>query len=98
LLALSALYFPAPNGTSNYCNKPDEFDRVNADASLLSEELKVKLAATGRVPKSGDVKYVFVTKSGPGPISQPESERLLDTTTGLPVEPGPSHKRMKIGE
>ncbi len=95
---MSALYFPAPNQTADYCNKPEEFDRVKADEGLLPEDLKTRLAATGRIPKSGDVKYVFVTKSGPGPIRQDDSERLLDPSTGLPVEPGPRHKRMKIGE
>ena len=55
-----------------------------------------ELNATGRIPKAGDVKYVFVTKSGPGPISQDSSESLLDSSTGLPIEPGPKHKRMKI--
>jgi hypothetical protein len=40
-----------------------------------------RLHATGRVPRAGDVKYVFVTKSGPGPVRQPLEESLLDPAT-----------------
>ena len=50
----------------------------------------------GRVPNAGDVKYIFHTKSGPGPLQQPPSESLLDPETGNPVAPGPKHKRMRI--
>ena len=95
---MSTLYFPAPGPVENYCNKPEEYNRVSGDESLLPNDLKERLARTGRIPKAGDVKYIFVTKSGPGPIRQPVEEHLLDHNTGLPVEPGPKHKRMKIGE
>ena len=57
-----------------------------------------RLHAMGRVPRAGDVKYVFVTKSGPGPVRQPLEESLLDPATGGLVEPGPRHKRMRIGD
>lgn len=50
----------------------------------------------GRLPNAGDVKYIFHTKSGPGPLQQPPSESLLDPETGNPVAPGPKHKRMRI--
>ncbi len=95
---MSTLYFPAPGDVENYCNKPEEYNRVSNDESLLSAELKERLSRTGRTPKAGDVKYIFVTKSGPGPILQPAEEHLLNAESGLPVEPGPKHKRMKIGE
>ena len=45
---------------------------------------------------AGDVKYIFYTKSGPGPILQPIEEAVLDTTTGLPIDVSHKHKRMKI--
>lgn len=96
VLAVMAKYFPAPGAAADYCNKPDEFSKVQGDASLIPAELAAKLDKTGRNPAAGDVKYVFVTKSGPGPLRQPLSESLLDPATGLPVPPGPKHKRMKI--
>lgn len=81
----------------DYCNKPEEYNRVSSDESLLPADLKERLARTGRIIKADDVKYIFVTKSGPGPIRQEAVEHLLDSNSGLPVEPGPKHKRMKIG-
>ena len=94
------LYFPTNDASAQtYCNRPEDFLRVAAENdSFLPNDLKAKLATTGRVPKAGDVKYVFVTKSGPGPINQPQSEALLDAATGEPREAGPKHKRLKIGE
>lgn len=64
--------------------------------TFVPSELSTRLAATGRVPKESDVKYVFLTKSGPGPILQPIEESLLDASTGLPVPPGPNHQRLQI--
>jgi len=93
-----AHYFPSPSADSSaYCNRPDLFDQVTqqVDEYITSELLKA-LDGTGRIPVSGDVKYIFVTKSGPGPLQQPNSESLLHPQTGLPVEPGPRHKRMRI--
>lgn len=99
VLAVMAKYFPAPNASDLYCNKPAEFDRVSTPetyATLVPSELSTKLSATGRIPHAGDVKYIFHTKSGPGPISQPLSESLLDPLTGQSVPPGPKHQRMII--
>ena len=103
--AVMAHYFPPPPLSSDpssaeaarslYCNNPT----LLRDAELnvrLSEELLERLDATGRTPRSGDVKYMFLTKSGPGPVRQPYEESLLDEQTGLFKEPGSKHKRMKI--
>ncbi len=80
-----------------YCNRPDVYNQVAAAVNtFVPAELNTRLAATGRIPKEGDVKYVFVTKSGPGPILQPAEESLLDAATGLPVPPGPNHRRLQI--
>jgi hypothetical protein len=91
-------YFPAPNSDASlYCNKPAEFDALVAQFdSLVSAELLAKLEAAGRIPSAGDVKYVFLTKSGPGPIAQPVEESLLDPKNGQPVEPSSKHRRMKL--
>ena len=96
--AVMAKYYPAPGAPEDYCNNPAEFSRiVNHEISkLVSLELTAKLNSTGRVPTAGDVKYIFLTKSGPGPIKQPLSESLLDPASGLPVPPSSKHKKMKI--
>ena len=95
-------YFPAPGGNAEaYCNKPEEYNDVVAHmdkylSTAAGVDMRTELNATGRVPAAGDVKYIFVTKSGPGPVAQPAEESLLNPATGLPVEPGPKHKRMQI--
>lgn len=89
-------YFPAPGNISDYCNDPATFEKHVNDAALVSESLQKKLEKTGRVPRAGDVKYVFLTSAGPGPLHQPPSEGLLDPTTGLPRQVGNKHKRLQI--
>ena len=98
IAAVAARYFPAPGEAEHYCNRPSEWERiVSAQDTLLTPELIAKLDQAGRAPgRAGDVKYVFLTKSGPGPVPQDPSEALLDAATGLPREPGPKHKRMKL--
>lgn len=97
IAAAMAKYFPAPGAIADYCNNGKELSRIIADSSLLPKELVEKLDETGRIPTAGDVKYMFLTKSGPGPIPQPLSESLLSPATGLPVPPSSKHKRMNIG-
>lgn len=94
VLAVSAHFFPAPREVEDYCNEPALFRQV--DGVAAHAEIIAKIAAKGFVRQAGDVKYVYSTKSGPGPQVQPASEHLLDSNTGLPVEPGPKHKRMQI--
>lgn len=96
--AVMSHYFPAPgSNAAEYCNKPDDFNRIVSAVDIhISSELKTKLDATGRIPKAGDVKYMFLTRAGPGPIAQPETESLLNPETGEAVAPGPKHKRMKL--
>jgi diphosphomevalonate decarboxylase len=100
VMAVMTKYFPAPGKVSAYCNDADFYSKVNADMSLIIPELLAKLDKTGRVPFAGDVKYIFYTKSGPGPICQPLEESLLDPVTGLPMPAGSAvysrHKRMQI--
>ena len=91
-----ALYFPAPGTVSDYCNNPSIYNNVQSDKNLIPFALQKELEKTGRNPVPNDVKYIFYTKSGPGPIRQPISEALLDPATGSPVAPGPKHKRMNI--
>ena len=103
VFAVMAHYFPAPGAPADYCNKPDLYNEVTArvdsfltEAPVSPAEVFATLNATGRVPHAGDVKYIYLTKAGPGPIVQPAEESLLDPATGLPVVPGPKHKRMII--
>lgn len=97
IMAAMAFFFPAPGRSSDYCSDPAFYDECKRKcAELVPEELMTKLLATGRVPCAGDVKYVFHTKAGPGPIKQPDDESLLDPATGLPVAPKPHHKKLEI--
>lgn len=99
LLAMTATFFPTGGSSERFCNRPDRYDRALQNAGvLLPADLQLRLQSTGRVVKAGDVKYVFVTKTGAGPICQPAGEHLLDSVTGQQVEPGPAHKRMRISE
>lgn len=94
-----SLFYPPHGPVEAYCNNAEAFQQAIATQStVITPALSARLHATGRIPKAGDVKYVFVTKSGPGPLLQPLSECLLDPSSGEPVEAGPKHKRMKIGE
>jgi len=97
ILAIMARYFPAPGPVADYTNNEEEFNSVNAEAEeMIPAELAAKLDKTGRTPNAGDVKYIFYTKSGPGPILQPIEEAILDTSTGLPIDVSHKHKRMRI--
>ena len=97
VFAVMAKYFPAPGAASDYCNNPDAYNKiVSNSSSYLNGDFIQSLNSTGRVPHAGDVKYMFLTKPGPGPISQPLTESLLDPKTGGPIAPGPKHKRLKI--
>jgi diphosphomevalonate decarboxylase len=98
IYAVMARYFPAPNrdDIGAYTNSPDIYNKVTADSEIIPADLLAKLDRCGRVPTAGDVKYMFHTKSGPGPIHQPLSEAVLDTTTGLPIDVSHKHKRMQI--
>jgi hypothetical protein len=91
-------YFPPPADLVDYCNKPSDLAAVISNSSLIPSDLVNKLDETGRIPTAGDVKYIFLTKAGPGPIAQPLSESLLSPATGLPVPPSSRHKRMDISK
>lgn len=89
-------FFPAPGPLVDYCNDPTSLASHIGDNSLIPEALLTRLQSTGRVAVPGDVKYVFLTRAGPGPVLQPLSESLIDVTTGAPKDPGDRHKRMVI--
>lgn len=101
IMAAMAKYFPAPGPTGDYCNNKTEFDRVNAEAAeLLPAELQEALSKCGRVPAANDVKYMFLTKVGGGPIEQTVEGSVLDLAYGVPKlaqETDKLHKRMSIG-
>lgn len=96
IFSVMTKYFPAPGALRDYCNNVPEYADAVAKQAFLPEQLLTSLAKTGRTPSAGDVKYMFYTKSGPGPIEQPQSEALLSPQTGLPVPAGPGHKQMKV--
>ncbi len=96
IYAIMARYFPAPREAEAYTNKPNLYQSVTADADLIPAALVEKLNKCGRVPTAGDVKFIFYTKSGPGPIEQPISEAILDVATGMPIDVSHKHRRMKI--
>ncbi len=92
-------YFPAPRGdVVRYCNKPADFAAHCAAADqLISPELAEKLARAGRpAGVAGDVKYVFLTKCGPGPLRQSASEHIIEAASGLPLPASSAHVRLQI--
>jgi len=79
LAALMIHYYPA-TGEKYFQAKPDMLEKVKGfevDPGLLEATAK-----TGRVPKEGDVKMVYATKSGPGPQKLSPEQSLLDPQTG----------------
>lgn len=96
IFSVMTKYFPAPGAVRDYCNNVVEFADAVSKHAFLPAGLVAALAKTGRTPVAGDVKYMFHTRSGPGPVQQPQSEALLSPTTGLPVPAGPKHAQMKV--
>lgn len=93
---MAAHYFPAHTDINDYTNNPTKLQElINKESELLPPALIESLDKTGRKPTPGDVRYIFLTKVGSGPIRQPAEEHLINTD-GETVEAGPKHKRMKI--
>ena len=49
----------------------------------IDENLMRAVERTGRIPTSGEVKKIYYTKSGPGPLSLGNESSLIDPITGL---------------
>eukprot|EP01041_Mallomonas_annulata_P009155 gene9155-18966_t len=96
VVAVMGHYFPAPGSLLDYCNDAALFQQYTSSVGLLTDDLVRKLDKAGRVPVAGDVKFVFLTRPGPGPIPQAITESLLDPNTGLPLPPTSKHKRLEI--
>ena len=100
IMSVMSKYFPAPGATTDYCNNVEAYDSTKGSLVLVPPEFAEKLSKCGRTPASGDVKYMFVTKVGCGPIEQTVEDSVIDLKTG---EPKPvnitdiKHKRMTIG-
>jgi len=94
ILAVMAKYFPSPGITADYTNDVVFYEKAKG---FTLDSMQGELDKAGKVPTPNDVKYIFYTKSGPGPIQQPITESLLDPVTGDPVPPSSKHKRMNIG-
>ena len=59
-----------------------------------------KLGKCGRVPAANDVKYMFLTKVGGGPVLQTVEDSVIDLATGQPKPTQITdlkHMRMSIG-
>jgi diphosphomevalonate decarboxylase len=99
LMAVFAKFFPcATSLLSDYCNKPSVFmDAETNFNDLVPSDFYTKLKSTGRPCRAGDVKYMFVTKPGSGPVEQPLEEAIIDSVTGEYKAPSPKHRRLKIG-
>ena len=101
IMASLGLYFPAPGPSASYCNNPVEFDRCKMLTNdLVGDELRAKLDKCGRVPAANDVKYMFLTKVGGGPVLQTVEDSVIDLTTGQPkptLITDLKHRRMTIG-
>lgn len=96
-MAVVAKYFPAPGPAENYTNNPQLYSHVLSELDkALPADLAHKIDETGRISKAGDIKYIFTTKSGPGPIAQPLEESLIDPQTGLPRDAGSKHRKLQI--
>lgn len=77
--ALMLHYYPSfGEGYVNNSEFGKEIASYKLDPALLKATNK-----TGRVPKAGDIKMMYYTKSGPGPQRLSDSEANLDPSTGL---------------
>jgi len=94
--AVMARHFPTAGDTNDYHSDPGFFESCVASPSLVPPALQEALDKTGHTPKSGDVKYMFYTKPGPGPIKAADEDILLDPSTGMPVPPQPQHRKLVI--
>lgn len=95
-MSVVSKYFPATGDISGYCNNVNAFETAIASLTKLPAELIQRLDRTGRVPKAGDVKYVFLTRAGPGPKCLDPSEALLDSSTGLPSAQVGKIRRLQV--
>lgn len=98
LVSVMSKYFPPYNHSNlgEYCNDATRLFHAIQNQENLPSSLVSLLDKCGRVPVAGDVKYMFITKSGPGPINVGIEHSLLDPSTGLPVPPRPEHRQLKI--
>lgn len=91
-LLSALLYFYPAIGNTEYMNKPEVYHRARQGISKLPKELLDALSATGREPAAGDVKFVYYTKAGSGPVELSASEHMVDLQTGQPIPPPKAKK------
>jgi hypothetical protein len=98
LLSVMSKYFPPMSANiSEYCNDKEALCAAIQRQGALPGDLLSSLERCGRVPVPGDVKYIFVTRPGSGPINVGMEHALLDPATGQPVPPRPEHRQLKVG-
>lgn len=101
LLSIFGIFFPSNSSSDKFCNDSKLLeDSIKQSDHLISKDLMEKLHKTGRSSSSyGDIKYIFSTKVGSGPVQQPREECLLDVLTGLPLENiSTKHSRLVINQ
>jgi diphosphomevalonate decarboxylase len=79
--ALMLHYFPGTAGNDDYISNPTFGKEISE--FILDRELIKHCDKTGRNPTAGDVKMIYYTKSGPGPLTVEEPN--LDPMTGLNI-------------
>lgn len=77
-------FYPAPqDNQDSYFNNKNLLDQISSyqlDPSLIQT-----VESTGRDINQGDVKMIYFTKSGPGPLDLSSKDALIDKTTGLNI-------------
>jgi diphosphomevalonate decarboxylase len=79
--ALMVHYFPSTG--ADYISHADfakQIEEYTLDPTLLAATDK-----TGRTPTTGEVKMIYYTKSGPGPLRLGLEDSNLDPNTGLNI-------------
>lgn len=84
LAALLLAFYPADADDDDYLVADDDDAKAEAASFELDPKLVQAVATAGRVAsKTGDVKKIYYTSSGPGPRVLGEEEATIDPNTGL---------------
>jgi diphosphomevalonate decarboxylase len=84
IVSLILHYFPS-TGEGYIANQSEMVKAAVQKHSLSLDLIKAVDNVLGQVPRRGDVKMIYFTKSGPGPLRLGEKEALIDPHSGLNV-------------
>lgn len=81
--ALMLRFYPAATNAAlgSYINNAGYVQAVQE--FKLDDGLVAAVERTGRIPTAGDVKMMYYTRSGPGPLVLGQEEAIIDPLTGL---------------